>query len=182
MNHRRFLVTVSMLDMSAMVILNVRNCIVSTSGRGNGHACPHPTPDIIQNRLDTGIMLRLSMDRDEVLNTSRINWAFHGSNLGLAEQDEEKVAEFKQSMIAFFKIVRIDLGSHNVASPLLDGSCRFIHVYAWMKFSNLYGIDVHGLDEAMRGLPLDDDFTISYTSLLDEKSNTFCLIFTFARR
>ncbi|KAB5547548.1 hypothetical protein DKX38_010954 [Salix brachista] len=28
---------------------------------------------------------------------------------------------------------------------------------------------VHGLDETMRGSPLDDDFTISYTSLLDER-------------
>ncbi|KAJ6989866.1 hypothetical protein D5086_014538 [Populus alba] len=100
MNHRRFLVTVSMLDMSAMVILNIRNCIVSTSGRGNGHACPHPTPDIIQNPAKYQ-----------------------------AEQDEEKVAEFKQSMIAFFKIVRIDLGSHNVASPLLEGECIDVHPF-----------------------------------------------------
>uniref|UniRef100_A0A6N2LKW1 Uncharacterized protein n=1 Tax=Salix viminalis TaxID=40686 RepID=A0A6N2LKW1_SALVM len=29
--------------------------------------------------------------------------------------------------------------------------------------------NVHGLDGTMRGSPLDDDFTISYTSLLDER-------------
>lgn len=46
-----------------------------------------------------------------------------------AEQDEETVPEFKQSMIAFFKIVRIDLGSHNVASPLLDGECIDVHPF-----------------------------------------------------
>jgi len=82
MNHRRFLVTVSMLDVckgdserTELDCFNLR--------KREWHACPHPTPDIIQNRLDTGIMLRLSMDRDEVLNTSRINWAFHDCNLGL---------------------------------------------------------------------------------------------------
>ncbi|KAL9378626.1 hypothetical protein Peur_029961 [Populus x canadensis] len=112
----------------------------------------------------------------------------------MAEQDEEKVPEFKQSMIAFLT-VRIDLGSHNVASPLLDGECIDVHPFIEGLAVCLFDLNskiewsiedlkciVHGLDEAMRGLPLDDDFTISYTSLLDEKSNTFCLIFTFARR
>ncbi|KAF9678228.1 hypothetical protein SADUNF_Sadunf07G0013100 [Salix dunnii] len=85
-------------------------------------------------------------------------------------------------IFSFFKIVRIYPGCHNVASPLLEGECIAVHpfiedlavFFARSQFKIKWFVEdlkspQLSMQETMRGLPLDDDFTISYTSLLDEK-------------